>query len=286
MPRTSRRGAKKSRAHNRRRTIQGRRGRLVLSDLDHLIAEELPIYVTNTSEADSVTLIMFNNPANGDVIPHQVPAQQVPWCLTDFLSRDIIGGSTDLRKYLADGNLSVLDPDFAAEMAENPRTSKLLSRLRSQTTGKKKRRNRGKVNREVIQLDPRVESIMARLTSNKKSKADQQAAIEALELIEEHLDQPEFAHILQTAPDCKLVTAWAVEAMGSDIEGMEIDPNRPAPRRARRRPSREPVRRAHTETAKKRRSKSSSQKSKSTGGVKLNSSQKDQLRYIQSRLKK
>jgi len=197
---------------------------LKAADLGMLLRKKKPIYVTNTSGHKAIVVVNLRDPVGGVTALEQVPWQKVPWLLSDRYSRKTLSSSQDLRSRVASGVLTVLDPAFASEWADTPKTKKMLRLLRQPDINEDLAFQDGggliepgtptdDPGRNVGDVNARIVSILSNASVAPNNAKNQKRIIEKLEVLGD-LSQTEIAYILQNTDNVPMVRTWAVSEMG------------------------------------------------------------------------
>lgn len=89
-------------------------------NLDDLLKKKQRIFVKNNSISAGLMIVLEMKDRNGKGRALKIPPTEVPVCLTDMFSRDMLENSQDLRIALTKQNLVLIDEKTALEILARP----------------------------------------------------------------------------------------------------------------------------------------------------------------------
>jgi hypothetical protein len=98
------------------------------SILDKLIKEEKPVYVYNRSKPKGDIAIVMHGPDNSPLLV-VIPKTWIPISLTDQVPHSVLKGSIDLRRFISNKMLVLLDYEKAEEILAGEDGAEELARL-------------------------------------------------------------------------------------------------------------------------------------------------------------
>lgn len=102
---------------------------MINRNLDDFISEGKEIYVKNNASTPGMLLINFTEPASGKTVMVKIPNTFLPIRLSDFVTPNMIANSYDLRSWLKKGILTLVDPEEAKDIVNDPENQYEIERL-------------------------------------------------------------------------------------------------------------------------------------------------------------
>jgi hypothetical protein len=121
-----------------------------LMDLDTLLRSEKPVFVTNQTKPKGILVVAF--PTNGRTERVTIPKTSHPFNLSARVPRQAINDSTELRRFLSRGLVSLVDPEIAFNLLKDPDVAEELREAEERTY------NHGQRAKEVSASDEPVAS--------------------------------------------------------------------------------------------------------------------------------
>lgn len=98
-------------------------------DLDQALKGKDPVFVRNNSLRANLMIVLEIKDQSGKSRPLRIPPTEVPICLTEMFSREVLSHSSDLRLALSKGNLVLMDHKEALAALGTPEAQEEMKML-------------------------------------------------------------------------------------------------------------------------------------------------------------
>lgn len=208
-------------------------------NLDTLLDSNKRVFVKNTSRPMGHIVLTFIS-AQGRPIARPIPRTWIPVCLTDTVSPSDIRNSSELRKFINSGILTLIDPEEATKILESEDARDEEKRLnlsefsaRSAATSRIQAMegqrqyapsvNTGTPIHDNVVLDPVNSRVKATLLQVEAKDLTERDAVAQFRVMEAELTQHDLTYILSQAQNDGALRRFAQQVFAELSAAVETD---------------------------------------------------------------